>query len=108
MTSARHEPLSGKGYQPRVMLRREPATGAAASATVQPTPVEVTGTDTGLLFTAAQLWATLPYDLFAQCLGTDAMSEEVEALRKSRPRLGTSALAVLPSVTLLLPLTLLQ
>ena len=89
------------------VLRRESATAAAASSTVQPTPVEVTGEDAGLLFTAAQLWATLPYDLYAQALGTDVVSEEVEALQQSRPRLGTSAHGVLPPVFLKLPLSLL-
>ena len=99
---------SGNAIKAIHMLRREPAPEAAASTTTQPTPVEVTGEDARLLFTAAQLWATLPYDLYAQCLGTDVVSEEVETLRQSRPRLGTPGHAVLAPVTRALPLRLLQ
>ena len=67
--------------------------GPTTQASVQRTPVEVTGEDARLLFTAAQLWAALPFDVYAQCLGADVLSEEVDALKQSRPKLGAFHLA---------------
>ena len=65
---------------------------------MRPTPVEVTGDDAELLFTAAQLWAALPFDVYAQCLGADTMSEEVDALRRSRAKLGAAAATLYSSL----------
>jgi hypothetical protein len=60
----------------------------------------MTGDDERLLFTAAQLWAAMPFDVYAQCLGADVTSEEVDALKRSRTKLGAAACApFIPSPT---------
>ena len=55
---------------------------------MQQGPLEVTGGDSGLLFTAAQLWHALPADIFVKCLGSSALSEELKALVAARTPVG--------------------
>ena len=51
-------------------------------------PVPVTGLDTGLLFTTAQLWDALTADVFVKCLGSSVLSDELTALVQARTPIG--------------------
>lgn len=55
---------------------------------VQQGPTEVTGPDSELLFTAAQLWHALPTDIFVKCLGSSVLSEDLKALVAARTPVG--------------------
>jgi len=61
--------------------------GQAVQA-VQQGPTEVTGADSELLFTAAQLWHALPTDVFVKCLGSSVLSEDLKALMAARTPVG--------------------
>ena len=62
--------------------------GSLPERGIQQGPQEVTGADSGLLFTAAQLWHALPADIFVKCLGSSTLSEELKALVAARAPVG--------------------